>query len=108
MIRELPILSLNLKSTAVQVVTVVLQDHDLDVLFLFVSVATHKYAIAFAVSLDFLLSGVNTKMIVIYTVCFSLVNPFGIGLGIISHLISDQEEGNIDSVVSNSLLEFGT
>lgn len=99
---------LNLKRTIVQVVTGDLQDHDLDVLFLFVSVATHKYAIAFAVSLDFLLSGVNTKMIVVYTVCFSLVNPVGIGLGIISHLISDQEEGNIDSVVSSSSLKLAT
>lgn len=97
---------LNLKRTIVQVATGDLQDHDLDVLFLFVSVATHKYAIAFAVSLDFLLSGVNTKMIVVYTVCFSLVNPVGIGLGIISHLISDQEEGNIDSVVSSSSLKL--
>lgn len=99
---------LNLKRTIVQVATGDLQDHDLDVLFLFVSVATHKYAIAFAVSLDFLLSGVNTKMIVVYTVCFSLVNPVGIGLGIISHLISDQEEGNIDSVVSCSSLKLAT
>lgn len=74
-----------------------MQDHNTDVLFLFLSVATHKYAIAFAVSLDLLLSGINAKMIVVYTVCFSLVNPFGIMLGIISHLFREE---NVDSVVS--------
>uniref|UniRef100_A0A1B6FPY5 Zinc/iron permease n=1 Tax=Cuerna arida TaxID=1464854 RepID=A0A1B6FPY5_9HEMI len=68
-----------------------IQEHNMDVYFLFLSVATHKFAIAFSVSLDFLLSGVDPKVIVLYTVIFSLVNPGGIGIGIALSLLSRED-----------------
>lgn len=77
-------------------------EHDLhSILFLYLSVASHKYAIAFCIGMDLVIAGSHLKMIVLSMISFSVVSPIGVivGLAVVSQKATD-EQYNIESPVS--------
>jgi len=63
-----------------------LEEHTEDVWSLFTAISVHKLVITFTMSLELLQTGPTMFVFLTYLVTFSLVNPVGIGLGmIISH-----------------------
>merc|ERR1712106_938804 len=59
-----------------------LEGNSKDVWALFTAIAVHKLVITFCLSLEMLQSGPTMLVFFSYLVTFSLVNPFGIGMGI--------------------------
>ncbi|EEB14858.1 zinc/iron transporter, putative [Pediculus humanus corporis] len=51
------------------------------ILFLYLSIASHKYAIAFCIGMDLVVAGSRLKMIVLSMMVFSLVSPVGVIIG---------------------------
>lgn len=51
------------------------------ILFLYLSIASHKYAIAFCIGMDLVVAGSRLKMIVLSMMVFSLVSPIGVIIG---------------------------
>jgi len=63
-----------------------LEEHTEDVWSLFTAISVHKLVITFTMSLELLQTGPTMFVFLTYLVTFSLVNPVGIGVGmIISH-----------------------
>ncbi|XP_069680673.1 zinc transporter ZIP3-like [Periplaneta americana] len=53
------------------------ESRERDVLFMYLSVAVHKYAIAFCIGLDLVLAGTKMAVIFIYILTYSAVTPIG-------------------------------
>jgi len=70
-----------------------LEQHTEDVWSLFTAISVHKLVITFTMSLELLQTGPTLCVFLTYLVTFSLVNPIGIGLGMII-----SETGHADAV----------
>lgn len=71
------------------------------ILFLYLSIASHKYAIAFCIGMDLVVAGSRLKMIVFSMLTFSVVSPIGVIVGMVvvaENVIRDKYE--IDSPIS--------
>lgn len=76
-------------------------EHDLSsILFLYLSIASHKYAIAFCIGMDLTIAGSRFKMIVLSMMAFSIVSPLGVVIGMIVVAQTDEENVDIDVPVS--------
>lgn len=71
------------------------------ILFLYLSIASHKYAIAFCIGLDLVMASSRLKTIVLSMMTFSLVSPIGVivGMGLIS-VNPTKGKYDVDSPVS--------
>ncbi|KAL0275664.1 UNVERIFIED_CONTAM: hypothetical protein PYX00_003453 [Menopon gallinae] len=70
------------------------------ILFLYLSIASHKYAIAFCIGMDLVLTGFRLKMIVLSMMTFSVVSPIGVVLGMMVVSQGSAEVYDLDPPIS--------
>jgi len=59
--------------------------------FLLFAISSHKYVIAFCISLQFVTSGVKPLISVVYVSTFSFISPVGAAIGIALSEVGDKE-----------------
>jgi len=76
---------------------------------LFVAISAHKYVISFCISLQFVTSGLQQHLSIIYFSTFAIITPVGAGIGILlSETISSEAEAQTVAVTVLQGLATGT
>lgn len=76
------------------------------ILFLYLSIASHKYAIAFCIGMDLTIAGSRLKLIVLSMMAFSIVSPVGVIIGMVVVAQNDAEK-EVDIDVPASIVLQG-